>query len=33
LPLPFMSYGGSNFLVSSILLGLLINVGSRSFET
>ena len=33
LPLPFMSYGGSNFLVSSALLGLLINVGSRSFET
>jgi len=33
LPLPFMSYGGSNFLVSSILLGLLINVGSRSFES
>jgi len=32
LPLPFMSYGGSNFLVSSFLLGLLINVGSRSFE-
>lgn len=33
LPLPFMSYGGSNFVVSSILLGLLINVGSRSFES
>lgn len=33
LPLPFMSYGGSNFLVSSFLLGLLINVGSRSFES
>jgi len=33
LPLPFMSYGGSNFLVSSFMLGLLINVGSRSFES
>lgn len=33
LPLPFMSYGGSNFLVSSILLGLLVNVGSRTFES
>ncbi len=32
LPLPVLSYGGSNLLVSSILLGLLLNVGSRSFE-
>jgi len=33
LPLPFMSYGGSNFLISSFMLGLLVNIGSRSFET
>lgn len=32
LPLPILSYGGSNLLVSSFLLGLLLNVGSRSFE-
>lgn len=32
LPLPLISYGGSNLLVSSILLGLLLNVSSRSFE-
>jgi rod shape determining protein RodA len=33
LPLPIMSYGGSNLLVSALLLGLLANVGSRNFET
>ena len=33
LPLPIMSYGGSNLVVSSFLLGLMVNVGSRSFET
>ncbi|MBK6897972.1 MAG: rod shape-determining protein RodA [bacterium] len=33
LPLPVMSYGGSNMLTSAIMLGLLTNVGSRSFET
>lgn len=32
LPLPLISYGGSNFLVSSLLLGLLLNVSSRTFE-
>jgi rod shape determining protein RodA len=29
LPLPLISYGGSNFLVSSILVGLLLNVSAR----
>lgn len=33
LPLPLLSYGGSNLLTSSILLGLLLNVSSRSFDT
>ena len=33
LPLPIMSYGGSNLLVSAFLLGLLANVGSRNFES
>lgn len=33
LPLPLLSYGGSNLLVSSILLGLLVNVGARQYET
>jgi rod shape determining protein RodA len=32
LPLPLMSYGGSNLLASSVLLGLLLNVSSRTFE-
>ncbi|MFT5233059.1 MAG: rod shape determining protein RodA [Candidatus Krumholzibacteriia bacterium] len=32
LPLPLISYGGSNLLISSILLGLLMNVSSRTFD-
>ncbi|PID80023.1 rod shape-determining protein RodA [bacterium DOLZORAL124_64_63] len=32
LPLPLMSYGGSNLLTSSVLVGLLLNVSSRSFQ-
>jgi len=32
LPLPMISYGGSNLLVTSILLGLLLNVSSRTFD-
>ena len=32
LPLPLISYGGSNLLVSSLMLGLLLNVSSRTFE-
>jgi rod shape determining protein RodA len=32
LPLPLLSYGGSNLVVSSILVGLLLNVSSRTFE-
>jgi len=32
LPLPVISYGGSNLLVTAAALGLLINIGSRSFE-
>ncbi|MCB1183385.1 rod shape-determining protein RodA [bacterium] len=32
LPLPLISYGGSNLLISSVLLGLLLNVSSRTFE-
>lgn len=32
LSLPLISYGGSNLVVSSLLLGLLLNVSSRSFE-
>ncbi len=33
LPLPVMSYGGSNLAVSAFMLGLLVNIGSRTFET
>ena len=33
LPLPLISYGGSNLLVSSVLLGLVLNVSSRQFES
>lgn len=32
LPLPLMSYGGSNLLTSSVLVGLLLNVSSRTFD-
>ena len=32
LPLPMISYGGSNLLTSSILVGLLLNVSARSFN-
>nr|MEE4267628.1 rod shape-determining protein RodA [Candidatus Krumholzibacteria bacterium] len=32
LPLPLLSYGGSNLLTSSIMLGLLLNVSSRTFD-
>jgi rod shape determining protein RodA len=32
LPLPLISYGGSNLLISSLMLGLLLNVSSRTFE-
>jgi len=32
LPLPLISYGGSNLLTSSVLLGLLLNVSSRTFD-
>jgi rod shape determining protein RodA len=32
LPLPFISYGGSNLMTSSILVGLLMNVSSRTFD-
>ena len=31
LPLPLMSYGGSNLLTSSILVGLLLNVSMRRY--
>ncbi len=33
LPLPVMSYGGSNLVVSAFMLGLLVNIGSRTFES
>ncbi len=33
LPLPGLSYGGSNLLTSSFLIGVLLNIGSRSFDT
>ena len=32
LPLPMISYGGSNLLTSSILVGLLLNVSARTFN-
>jgi rod shape determining protein RodA len=32
LPLPFMSYGGSHMVVASMMIGLLANVGSRTFD-
>lgn len=32
LPLPLLSYGGSNLLASTVMLGLLANVSSRSFD-
>ncbi len=32
LPLPFLSYGGSNMLTSSLLLGILLNISSRTFD-
>lgn len=32
LPLPLLSYGGSNLLASSVMLGLLLNVSSRTFD-
>ena len=32
LPLPLISYGGSNLLISSFLLGLLMNVSARTFS-
>ena len=32
LPLPLISYGGSNLLTSSLLVGLLLNVSSRTFD-
>lgn len=32
LPLPFISYGGSNLLVSGFMLGLLMNVSARTFS-
>ena len=32
LPLPLLSYGGSNLLTSSLMLGLLANVSSRTFD-
>lgn len=32
LPLPLLSYGGSNLLTSSVMLGLLLNVSSRTFD-
>jgi rod shape determining protein RodA len=33
LPLPLISYGGSNLLSSAFLLGLLLNVGAHQYET
>lgn len=32
IPLPLMSYGGSNLLVTSAMVGLLLNVSSKSFD-
>ncbi len=33
LPLPGLSYGGSNMITSSFLLGVLLNISSRTFDT
>ncbi len=33
LPLPGLSYGGSNMMTSSFLLGVLLNISSRTFDT
>jgi len=30
IPLIFMSYGGSNLMINSILIGILINIGRQS---
>jgi rod shape determining protein RodA len=32
MPLPLISYGGSNLLTSAFLFGLLINIDARSYE-
>jgi rod shape determining protein RodA len=32
LPLPLLSYGGSSLLASSVMIGLLLNVSSRTFD-
>lgn len=29
-PLPFLSYGGTSFITNFILIGLLLNISSRS---
>jgi rod shape determining protein RodA len=31
-PLPLLSYGGSNLLTSAFLTGLLLNVGARDYD-
>jgi rod shape determining protein RodA len=33
LPLPLISYGGSNVLTTSVLLGLLVNIDARAYES
>ncbi len=33
LPLPLLSYGGSNLLTSAFLIGLLVNIGAHDYET
>jgi cell division protein FtsW (lipid II flippase) len=32
LPLPLISYGGSNILVSSLMVGLLLNISGRQYD-
>lgn len=32
LPLPLISYGGSNILVSSVMIGLLLNISGRQYD-